>query len=107
MFISIEEAIKKKKGKVSVRGWIYQLRNLNDKIFVVLRDSSNIIQCIFDSKKASNKLWLNAQKLTIESSIRIEGEIYKEKRAPTGYEILVKKMEIVNIAEKSVISQGI
>jgi asparaginyl-tRNA synthetase len=96
--MSVEEALEQKKGKVNVRGWVYQLRNLKDKIFVVLRDPSNTVQCIIDKK--NKEVWKTAEKLTIESSIEVGGEIYEDKRAPTGYEILVKKLNVIQIAEK-------
>jgi len=100
MFSSIEQAIKKKSGSVDIRGWIYRERKLKDKIFLVIRDSSEIIQCILPKNKVSKKIWDAASKLLIESSVEISGKIYKEKRAPTDYEILVKKLNIVNYAEK-------
>ena len=96
-FISIQQALDKKRGIVNLRGWVYQLRKFKDKIFIILRDSSNIIQCIVEKK---SKAWNNAAKLTIESSIEISGSLRKDKRAPTGYELKVLKISIINIAEK-------
>ncbi len=96
-FISIKEALEKGKGKVSIRGWIYRERNLSDKVFLVVRDSSEIVQCII---KKDNEAWNDANKLLIESSVEIEGEIREDKRAPTGYEIDVEKLSVVHFAEK-------
>ena len=97
-FISISEAMKKGKGKVAVRGWIHRKRGSNKFIFIVLRDSSDIIQCILKSDKFE-KQWKDIDKLLVESSIEIEGEIKKDERAPTGYEIQVSKINIVGFAE--------
>jgi asparaginyl-tRNA synthetase len=94
-FISVEQAIEKKKGSVDIRGWIYRIRKLKDKVFIVLRDSSEIIQCIVKDPS----LVKISDKLLVESSIEISGKIYKDKRAPTGYEIEVKKLNIVHVAE--------
>ncbi len=99
-FISIQKALDKKKGKVSIRGWIYRERKLKDKVFLVIRDYSDIVQCIIKKDKVSEKIWNDANKLLIESSLEVEGEIYKDKRAPTGYEINVKKLNVVDFAEK-------
>jgi asparaginyl-tRNA synthetase len=49
-FISIQEAIEKKKGEVAIRGWVYRERGSNAMKFIVLRDSSNIIQCVLEKK---------------------------------------------------------
>jgi len=99
-FISIEDAIKKGKGKVSLRGWIYRERGSNKLKFLVLRDSTEIIQCVIDKSKISKKEWDDANKLLIESSVEIEGDIFKDERAPTGYEIRVSKLKVIHFAEK-------
>ena len=99
-FISIQEALNKKKGKVSLRGWVYRERGSNEFKFIVLRDHSNIIQCVIKKEKVSGKEWNDASKLLIESSIEIEGELKEDKRAPTGYEIQVSKLKVINFAEE-------
>jgi len=93
-FLPIKEVLDKK-GKVTVRGWIYRIRKLKNNIFIVLRDSSEIIQCVVKDPK----LVKIADELLIESSLEIEGKIYAEKRAPTGFEIEVSKLNIVHAAE--------
>jgi asparaginyl-tRNA synthetase len=97
-FISIQEAMEKKKGEVAVRGWVYRERGSNAMKFIVLRDSSNIIQCVLE-RKNFEKQWEEIDKVKIESSVEIEGGIKEDKRAPTGFEIQVKKINIVQIAE--------
>ena len=97
-FISIQEAIDKKKGKVAVRGWVYRERGSNKMKFLVLRDASNIIQCVL-KREDFEKQWKDIDSLLIESSVEIEGDIKSDKRAPTGYEISVSKINIVQIAE--------
>ena len=97
-FISIKEAIEKGKGKVAVRGWVYRERGSNKFKFLVLRDSSEIIQCILKREKFEKK-WDSIDKLTVESSIEIEGEIKPDKRAPTGYEIDADEINIIHVAE--------
>lgn len=94
-FISIEQAIKNKKGKVNIRGWIYRIRKLKDKVFIVLRDSSEIVQCIIKDPK----LIKIADPLLIESSLEIQGKIYSEKRAPTKYEVEIINLKIIHSAE--------
>lgn len=97
-FTSIQEAMKKT-GKVAVRGWVYRERGSNKFKFIVLRDHSDIIQCVVEKAKVSSKVWKDANKLTIESSLELEGTIRKEERAPTGYEIHVNNLNIVQVAK--------
>jgi len=99
-FISIQEALDKKRGTVTLRGWVYQLRKLKDKVFIILRDSSNIIQCMINKKKVSSNVWQSANKITIESSLQISGSLKQDKRAPNSYELVVNEIDIINIAKK-------
>ena len=97
-YTTIEEAINQGLEKVNLRGWVYRERKSNKFSFIVLRDESEIIQCVI--AKASNpEIFEKAQDLTIESSIRLSGELKKDERAPTGYEVRVDELEIVQIAE--------
>jgi len=93
--MTIEEALKKGKGKVAIRGWIYRERSLKDKVFLVVRDSTDIVQCV-----VKGKFYGKAKELLIESSVKIEGKIRADKRAPTCFEIDVDKLEVVHKAEK-------
>ncbi len=97
-FVSIQDAMKKGKGDLSIRGWVYRERGSNKMKFLVVRDSSNIIQCVL-KKEDFDKQWDDIDKLKVESSVEITGIIKKDDRAPTGYEVSVKKINIVQIAE--------
>ena len=99
MFISVQEALKKGKGKVNLRGWVYRERKQKDMTFLVIRDSTNIIQTVIKQDKVSKKEWEDANKLLIESSVEIEGELKEDKRAPTGYEVQVSKLNVIQFAE--------
>ena len=99
-FISIEKAIEQSKGQVKIRGWVYRERKGKDVIFIVLRDSSGVLQCVIRGGVVSEELWKEARKILIESSIEIEGIIKKDERAPTGYEVEVKNFSLVHLAEK-------
>ena len=93
-YIPIQKAMDSGKGKVSVRGWIHRERGSNKLKFIVLRDSSNIIQCVL-KKENFEKQWNEIDKLQVESSVMLSGEIKADERAPTGYEIQVEKFELV------------
>ncbi|MFH1452245.1 MAG: asparagine--tRNA ligase [archaeon] len=98
-FISIQEAMNKKSGIVSVRGWVHRERGSNKFKFVVLRDTSNIIQCIFKRENFNEKQWGEIDSLKIEYSITLTGKISQDKRAPTGFEIDVKEFKVIGKAE--------
>jgi len=97
-YISIEEALKQEEQVVNLRGWVYRERKSNKFVFIVLRDETDIIQCVI-SKTKHPDVFQEAEKLTIESSVKISGELKKDERAPTGYEVSVNDLEIVQISE--------
>jgi asparaginyl-tRNA synthetase len=45
-FLTVEEAIAQAEGEAALRGWVYRERESNKFKFIVLRDGTNIIQCI-------------------------------------------------------------
>jgi asparaginyl-tRNA synthetase len=105
-FISISEAIKQGKGKVAVHGWVFRERGSNEIKFIVLRDSSNIIQCVLKKDKFK-KQWDEIDKLKIEASLEIEGTIKEDKRAPTGYEIEAEKVNIIGLSDNFPINKDL
>ncbi|MGV8172007.1 MAG: asparagine--tRNA ligase [Candidatus Woesearchaeota archaeon] len=94
-FISIKEAMKKGHGLVHIRGWCYRARGSNALRFLVMRDATDIIQCVVEKALVSEQTWDDSQKTDIEASLELSGEIVEDKRAPTGYEIKVKELKLV------------
>ena len=90
---------------VRLRGWIYRHRIVGSKAFIVLRDSSGIIQCVIDRDKTP-KLYSIAKDLGIESSIEVEGIVRKEPRAPGGYELHVTDLKVYGISRDFPIKGG-
>lgn len=99
-FITIQQALDKGSGNAKLRGWVYRERKSSNRAFIVLRDGTNIIQCVVGKEKVTEKTWNDTEKVCIESSVIIEGEIVKDDRAPTGYELRVSELEIINLAER-------
>jgi len=75
-FVSISEAMKKGSGKVSVRGWVARERGSNEFKFLVLRDSSNVIQCVLKREKFK-KQWAEIDKIQIETSVDLKSRQIK------------------------------
>ena len=94
-FIHVKDVLDgKHSGKeVLLRGWIYRKREQKDIIFLMLRDSTGLIQLACKGIK-------EASKATIESSIEVSGSVKEDKRAPEGFEIEVKYLKIVGLAER-------
>jgi asparaginyl-tRNA synthetase len=94
-YITIQEAIAQAQGEAAIRGWVYRERESNKFKFIVLRDGTNIIQCVVKKDEVSQKIWEDALKLQVEASVEIKGTLKPDARAPTGVELTVKELTVV------------
>ena len=88
--------------KVMIRGWVYRKREGKGLIFLVVRDSTGFIQC---TVKKDSPAWIEAERLTIESSLTLEGTAKPDQRAPGGHEISADSVAIIGLAETFPISK--
>jgi len=98
-FISIQKALEQGAGKVSIRGWVHRERGSSKIKFIVLRDSSDIIQCVFLSEDFPSQ-WDEIDHLQVETSIELQGELHEDKRAPSGYELRVQSYAVIGTSDK-------
>ncbi|MBW2964751.1 asparagine--tRNA ligase, partial [Candidatus Woesearchaeota archaeon] len=99
-YTSIQQAMDKGSGEVAIHGWVYRERGSNKLKFVVLRDSTNMVQCVIDKSVVGDERFADADKLQVECSLTLIGDIKKEARAPTGFEVHVKSFEVVGWCDK-------
>lgn len=85
--------------KVCLKGWVYRKRAVGGKVFIVLRDSSDIVQCVIDKGNVDGRTWKEAEKITRESSCIVEGVVSKEPRAPGGFEIKVYRLRTIGLSD--------
>ena len=96
--MSIKDVFSLSEGtEVTIRGWVYRKRELRDKIFLVIRDGSGIIQTVVD--KSNQQVAGVASKLNIESSVVLTGTVRREPRAPGGSEIHVRRIDWYYVGE--------
>ncbi|MFH0830075.1 MAG: asparagine--tRNA ligase [Candidatus Aenigmatarchaeota archaeon] len=81
--------------QVKLRGWVRAARKQKEIVFLMLRDGSGILQVAIKGGLAAE-----ADKLTVESSIELEGTVSEDKRAPGGFEVRATHLTIVSIAER-------
>jgi asparaginyl-tRNA synthetase len=84
---------------VNVRGWVYRSRESGQLIFLVIRDSTNIVQVVVEKGAVTPEEFEMAKKSNIETSIEVEGKVSKEQKAVTGYEIHATKVKVYQFAE--------
>lgn len=92
--------------EIELFGWVYRQRVHGGVVFVILRDSTGIVQVSIHKNNVDPDSFNNAQKVAIESSIRVKGKVVEDSRAPTGIEIKCSEFEIISLAEKFPIQEG-
>ena len=86
-------------SKVTLAGWVHEVRDLGGICFVVVRDREGRAQVTLVKKKIDKELLDNARKLIRESVVSITGSVKPEPKAPNGYEIIPDEITVLNEAE--------
>jgi asparaginyl-tRNA synthetase len=92
--ISIEQAGKYEGQEVTIRGWLYNLRESGKLMFPIFRDGTGVIQGVC-ALKENPEAFEALKGLTQESSVIVTGKIRAEQRAPGGFEMGVSKIQIL------------
>ena len=92
--ISIEDAGKFDGQEVTIRGWLYNIRESGKLVFPIFRDGTGVIQGVC-ALKESPEAFAALKGLTQESSVIVTGKIRAEQRAPGGFEMGVSKVEVL------------
>lgn len=92
---TIREVGKHEGQTVTIRGWLYNLRESGKLLFPIIRDGSGLIQGVLFKKAVSPELFEAIKNLTQESSIVVTGQVRADSRAPGGYELDVKDAQII------------
>jgi aspartyl-tRNA synthetase len=81
---------------VLLKGWIYDFRGLSKMKFLLLRDSSGIVQCVIKDKKIPSNL-------TLESVVEIKGKVKRARvraeLARHDVEVAVSGLKVLSKAE--------
>ncbi len=85
-------------GKVAtVQGFVQTLRVQSKIIFLILRDTTGIVQTVVEA--SAPEAFETAKNLSHESVVRITGAVKEAKQAPGGFEIGVSKIEVLSHAD--------
>ncbi len=96
--VSISEINKFVGKEITIQGWMYNKRSSGKINFLQLRDGSGFIQATVEKSEVAKDVWDNSEKLTIESSCQVKGLVKEEPRSPSGFELDVRNIDIIQIA---------
>src|SRR5690349_4314121 len=80
---------------VTIRGWLYNLRESGKLLFPIFRDGSGQIQGVVPKSAVPPEVFDAIRGLTQESSLIVEGKVRADKRAPGGYELDVANVQVL------------
>jgi asparaginyl-tRNA synthetase len=80
---------------VTIRGWLYNLRESGKLLFPIFRDGSGTIQGVVPKNAVPPEVFDAVKSLTQESSVIVEGKVRADKRAPGGYELDVSNVQVL------------
>ena len=98
---TIAEIGKHEGQTVTIRGWLYNLRESGKLLFPQFRDGSGIIQGVVPKNAVAPEVFDAIKTLTQESSVIVEGKVRADKRAHGGYELDVANVQVVQRVPES------
>lgn len=94
--IWIEELKNHLGEEVTLKGWVYNRRDSGKIRFVILRDGTGLLQCVFVASQLDEATFNQADILNQEATVEITGAVREEKRAPGGVELTVKSLKLLS-----------
>jgi asparaginyl-tRNA synthetase len=98
---TIAEIGKHEGQAVTIRGWLYNLRESGKLLFPQFRDGSGVIQGVVPKNAVSPEVFDAIKTLTQESSVIVEGKVRADKRAHGGYELDVVDVHVIQRVPES------
>jgi asparaginyl-tRNA synthetase len=80
---------------ITLRGWLYNLRASGKLLFPIFRDGTGTIQGIVPKAAVPEAVFETLKNLTLESSLTVTGKVRADSRAPSGYELDVENIEVL------------
>ena len=80
---------------VTLRGWLYNIRSSGKLLFPTFRDGSGTIQGIVPKAAVPEEVFSTLKDLQLESSLTVTGKVRADSRAPSGYELDVEGVTVI------------
>jgi len=92
--------LEKNKGKkVTIAGWVHDVRLLGKINFLLLRDREGIVQITASKDKVSQEILNIFKKLHQEDVVAIEGKVVKSRATKVDIEVIPSEIEIISKSE--------
>ncbi len=84
---------------VVVKGWLYNKRSSGKIAFLELRDGTGRVQGVVVRGKVGDDVWNAAEEIGQESSVIVAGRVKADERAPSGVELTISAIEVVQAVD--------
>ena len=84
--------------EISLKGWLFNKRSSGKIKFIILRDGTGYLQCVYFKGNVSEEIFNLADRLGQESSIEVKGKVKAEPRAVAGYELDATDLKVISEA---------
>jgi len=84
--------------EISLKGWLFNKRSSGKIKFIILRDGTGYLQCIYFKGNVSEEIFSLADRLGQESSVEVKGKVKAEPRAVGGYELDATDLKVISEA---------
>ncbi len=98
--ITIKDLEKYVGQEITLQGWLYNKRSSGKVKFLVLRDGSGYLQCVYFKGNVTEDVFNTADKIGQESSIEVTGKVKEEPRAPGGFELDATGLNVIQEAHE-------
>src|SRR5689334_11927323 len=86
--------------EATIQGWLFNKRGSGKIYFLQLRDGTGNTQGIVEASSVNQETLEKAEKLTMESSLKVTGLITKHPKQENTYEIQIKNIEIIQLCKE-------
>lgn len=77
---------------IRMNGAVHTIRHIGEVAFVILRKSQGLVQCVYEAGVTD----FDIRELKEESTVEVRGTIRAEERAPHGFEIRLKEIQVLS-----------
>ncbi len=97
--VFIKDLKQHKNQTVTIQGWMYNKRGSGKIYFLQLRDGTGTVQGIASVNDLSPEVFKRAEDLTMESSVRITGQVSQHPKKEDIFELQISDIEIIQLVE--------
>ncbi len=93
--IAIDDLASHVGEEVALTGWVRNFRSSGKISFLILRDGTGEVQCVFVKNELTDDAWATLDGVGYEASVAVEGTVRADERAPSGVEISATGITII------------